>query len=495
MVKFDAELGGVLTVSELRDKVLAQLLDAGVIDAELDARRIVEEASGLEPQLFFVQQNLSVTQGAVARADTMAIRRALGEPLQYVIGHWSFRHLDLAVDTRALIPRPETEIVAGLVIDLLHVSRRDNDRRLVVSDMGTGSGAIALSIAHEVPETEIHATDISHEALSLARSNLAGLGRAAARVHLHHGDWFDALPHDVHGQLDVLVSNPPYVSPEYELPSAVADWEPTDALIGGNDGFVYLDLLVREGRNWLRPGGWLVLECGSDQAVQLSELAMARGYSEVAIETDLAGKDRSVLARRPFDDPETQHVAAATTALLGGNLVVAPTDTIPGLLARYFDTEAVKAAYRAKQRPFTEPVPVLVSGIRQADQLVELDTASKKLVERHWPGALTVVATRRDGSDPVHGRSTLGVRCPELGWLRLLIDEVGPVTGSSANLHGVETLNSALDAADQLSANVDYVIPGLCAGGTASTVVDVTGETPVVLRQGPIEETDLDLGD
>ena len=136
---------------------------------------------------------------------------------------------------------------------------------------------------------------------------------------------------------------------------------------------------------------------------------------------------------------------------------------------------------------------MLVSGVQQADQLVELDVSSRRLIERHWPGALTVVARRRDGTDPVHGRTTLGVRCPEPGWLRLLIDDVGPVTGSSANLHGIETLDSAQDAAAELSASIDYVIPGLSPGGTASTVVDVTGDTPVVLRAGPIEEIELKL--
>ncbi len=493
MAKPEIESGQALTLSQLSDDVLDKLRRAATTDAELSARLIVEEVTGIEPRLFPLEQDRPVTQGAVVRADAMTIRRAQGEPLQYVLGHWPFRYLDLAVDARALIPRPETEVVAGFVINLLQSLSRDDARNLIVSDMGTGSGAIALSIAHEVLHAEIHATDVSKEALSLARSNLAGLGRSAARVQLYQGDWFHALPDELCGTLDALISNPPYVSPDYELPSAVADWEPSDALIGGIDGFAYLEYITRDGRQWLRPGGWLVLECGSDQAVRLRNLAIARGYSEVVIKADLAGNDRAVIARRPLDDVETQHLSAASVALHSGNLVVAPTDTLPGLLARYFDTEAVKASYRAKQRPFTEPVPVLVSGVQQADQLVELDVSSRRLIERHWPGALTVVARRRDGTDPVHGRTTLGVRCPEPGWLRLLIDDVGPVTGSSANLHGIETLDSAQDAAAELSASIVYVIPGLSPGGTASTVVDVTGDSPVVLRAGPFEEIELKL--
>ena len=493
MAKFEAESGQVLTLSQLTDDVRGKLLRASIEDAGLSARRIVEEATGIEPQLFLLEKDQPVTQGAVARANSMTVRRALGEPLQYVLGHWSFRHLDLAVDARALIPRPETEVVAGLAIELLRSASLETGRKLIMSDMGTGSGAIALSVAHEVPDAEIHATDISSEALSLARSNLAGLGRSAANVRLHQGDWFDALPGELRGAFDALVSNPPYVSPGDELPSSVLEWEPSNALIGGSDGFAYLDHLIREGRHWLRPGGWLVLECGSNQAVQVSNLAVSRGYAEIAVKTDLAGNDRSVVARHPLDDVDVEHFSAAAAALRGGKLVVVPTDTLPGLLARYSDIDAVKASYEAKRRPFSDPVPVLVSGVHQADQLVELDATGRKLVERHWPGALTVVAKRRDGSDPVHGHSTLGVRCPGPGWLRLLIDEVGPVTGSSANLHGVETLNVAQDAAAQLSVNADCVIPGVSPGGSASTVIDLTGETPMVLREGPITKSELGL--
>ena len=172
MAKPEIESGEVLTLSQLRNEVLDKLLQAGISDAEISARRIVEEATGIEPHLFNLEQEQLVTKGAVVRADAMTTRRARGEPLQYVLGHWPFRYLDLAVDSRALIPRPETEVVAGFVIDLLHSQSRNNGRKLIVADMGTGSGAIALSIAHEVPNAEIHASDVSREALALARSNL-----------------------------------------------------------------------------------------------------------------------------------------------------------------------------------------------------------------------------------------------------------------------------------------------------------------------------------
>jgi tRNA threonylcarbamoyl adenosine modification protein (Sua5/YciO/YrdC/YwlC family) len=188
-----------------------------------------------------------------------------------------------------------------------------------------------------------------------------------------------------------------------------------------------------------------------------------------------------------MDDVDESHLRGATTALEAGSLVVAPTDTLPGLLAKYSDTTAVEDSYRAKDRPLDQPVPVLVSGIEQADGLVHLDYEVKKLIEDHWPGALTIVAPRRDGVDPVTGGNTLGIRCPAPGWLRLLIDDVGPVTGSSANLHAVETQLHAQDAAATLAIEVAYVIPGTSQGGLASTVVDTTGNTLAVLRQGAVD--------
>ena len=133
-------------------------------------------------------------------------RREAGEPLQYVVGSWGFRRLDLAVDRRALIPRPETEVTAEVAID---AARRIAEP--IVVDLGTGSGAIGLSVAWECRHAHVWATDRSSEALEVARANLAGLGRAGARVRLAAGDWFGALPDDLVGRVDVAVSNPPYV--------------------------------------------------------------------------------------------------------------------------------------------------------------------------------------------------------------------------------------------------------------------------------------------
>src|SRR5688500_2404619 len=153
----------------------------------------------------------------------MVERRAAGEPLQYVLGAWGFRSLDLYVDRRVLIPRPETEQVVEVALAEL---RALGAAKPLVVDLGTGSGAIALSIAPEVPTSQVWATDASPAALAVARANLAGIGRAAARVRLEHGSWFAALPKLLQGRVDMVISNPPYVADGDTLPPEVADWEP-----------------------------------------------------------------------------------------------------------------------------------------------------------------------------------------------------------------------------------------------------------------------------
>ena len=263
-----------------------------------DARRIVEEIAGAEPgHLHRVLDDL-VTERGMARFESMVARRADGEPLQYVLGRWGFRTLDLMVDRRVLIPRPETEVVAGLAIEVLTSRGREVGRDLVVADLGTGSGAIGLSIAAECATTRVMATDASAEALAVARANLTGIGRAATRVSLHEGSWFEALPAAVVGSLDVIVSNPPYVADDEPLPTVVGDWEPQSALRAGSAGLDALRAIVTEAPRWLAVDGVLVLEMAPDQTDTVA------GWAEEArmtatIHPDLSGRPRAVVARKP----------------------------------------------------------------------------------------------------------------------------------------------------------------------------------------------------
>lgn len=277
---------GARSWRELRDAARARLPEAEV-------RWLVERASGrAAAEQVAVLDALADDQHA-ASFEAMVERRAAGEPLQYVLGSWGFRTLDLMVDRRVLIPRPETEVVAGLAIDAL--AARPGSPRAV--DLGTGSGAIALSLAAERwPHVEVWATDASPDALAVARANLSGLGRRASVVRVVEGDWFAALPDELQGSFDVVVSNPPYVGSSDDLPAEVADWEPRSALLAGVDGLDDLRRIVADAPTWLAPGGTLVVEIGESQGDAVTGLARAAGFRDVAVHPDLAGRDRAVVA-------------------------------------------------------------------------------------------------------------------------------------------------------------------------------------------------------
>ena len=262
-----------------------------------EARWMCQEAGGLDSIEWATSLDDAVTERAVARVDAMTARRRAGEPLQYVLGSWAFRTVELMVDRRVLIPRPETELLAGFAIE---EARRLSPRRVVV-DLGTGSGAIALSCAAElsIEGTVVWGTDASQDALEVARANAAGLGRAAANLRLAAGEWFEALPGELRGEVDVVVSNPPYIAHgDDEVAADVLAWEPHDALFSGDDGLADIRHIVEHAVQWLRPGGVLLLEFGHRQGEAVQHLLAANGYREVEIRQDLAGRDRIAYARR-----------------------------------------------------------------------------------------------------------------------------------------------------------------------------------------------------
>jgi release factor glutamine methyltransferase len=267
-----------------------------------EARWLTEEASGRSALEWHEPAN---ARGA-ARLSVMVERRLAGEPLQYVIGHWPFRDLDLLVDRRVLIPRPETEITAEVALEeaVRAGARRELNPwgsvpRFPVADLGTGSGALALALAAELPEAEVWATDADAGALAVAGANLAGLGLAATRVRLARGLWYEALPDALRGRLVVIVSNPPYVAEaEYAgLPAEVRDHEPRAALVPGPRGTEALEELLDGAPGWLAPGGAVVLEMAPHQAEPLSERAHMIGYRQVEVRPDLAGRDRILVSR------------------------------------------------------------------------------------------------------------------------------------------------------------------------------------------------------
>jgi release factor glutamine methyltransferase len=282
------------------DAVTDELLAAGVDAPGAEARWLLEEASGFSADELYRNLGDPASRLGVRQLRAMLARRLTGEPLQYVLGAWPFRHLDLFVDRRVLIPRPETEVVAGVAIGVIDEIRAEvGAGRLRVVDLGTGSGAIALALAAERTDLDVRATDRSPDALDVARANLAGLGRRGAAVTLHQGIWFSALPLELRGTLDLVVSNPPYIGEGEALPASVVDWEPASALVAGPTGTEALEHLVDESLGWLRPGGGLVLELAPHQADAMQERMRTVGYEAVRIVDDLADRARALVARRP----------------------------------------------------------------------------------------------------------------------------------------------------------------------------------------------------
>ena len=277
------------------------LAETATLHGRPQARWLCEEASGSFGEDFTELLAEPVTERSIAHLDSMLVRLAQGEPLQYVLGHWSFRRIDLLVDRRVLIPRPETEQVADVALQLVRSAAAEwPDRPLPVADLGTGSGAIGLSLAFELPRglVEVWLSDLSPDALDVARANAAGLGVAGAAVRFGHGSWFDALPPSLKGVLALVVSNPPYIA--HDDPGVAADvreWEPAQALFADSDGLADVRAIAVGAAAWLRPGGWLVLEIGSGQGAAAAELLTSAGLVQVEVRPDLTGRDRIAIGR------------------------------------------------------------------------------------------------------------------------------------------------------------------------------------------------------
>ena len=264
----------------------AKRLDAeGVPTARIDAELLVAHVLGVSRSALALERGRELTRDEEEAVGALAARRVAREPLQYIVGEWGFRRLTLAVDGRALIPRPETETVVERSLALL--AGLDAPR---VLDVGTGSGAIALAIADEHPGARVTGLDVSEEALSLARDNAA---RTGLDVDFLRHDLLSGLPGS---GWDLVVSNPPYVQPEEAVGLApeVLDWEPHVALFGGG----HTETLVRAGGAALKPGGALVLESYDERAGAVAALLERAGFTDVVVTRDLAGRDRVVEGRR-----------------------------------------------------------------------------------------------------------------------------------------------------------------------------------------------------
>jgi release factor glutamine methyltransferase len=274
--------GGV-PVREALDGAVTAIAAAGAETPRLDAELLLGHALGVDRAALLMAPEREVTGPAVRAFQDLVRRRSVGrEPVAYLVGRRGFRHLELAVDARVLVPRPETELLVEVALGLPHGAR--------VVDVGTGSGAVALALKDERPELEVVATDLSQDALAVARANASRLGLDVAFVH---GDLLDGA-----GDVDAVVANPPYVAEtdRAALPPEVARHEPAVALFAGADGLdVVRRLTAAAGASTAR---FTALEIGAGQAPEAERLLRAAGFTGTERHRDLAGIERVVVGRR-----------------------------------------------------------------------------------------------------------------------------------------------------------------------------------------------------
>ena len=272
-----------MTVGDVLKASTEFLAGKGVPSPRVDSEHLVAQALGLTRLDLYLQHDRELGEAELASARELVRRRGAREPLAYVLGEWGFRRLTLSTDRRALIPRPETEVVVerclARLADLEHPD---------VLDVGTGSGAIALAIADEHPGARVTAIDVSDGALALAAVNAERTG-FGDRVSLVRHDLAAGLPG---GPYDLVVSNPPYVEPEDlgSLEPEVRDWEPHEALVGRGA----TEAVARAAPGVLRARGWLVLEVADGTAKGVAALIASIGFTQVSQSPDLGGRQRVV---------------------------------------------------------------------------------------------------------------------------------------------------------------------------------------------------------
>lgn len=280
-----------MRVIDLINVASEHLKEKGFDNSRLEVEQMLGSVLNLSRINLYMEFERPLTEQELEQFRGLCRRRLAHEPLQYIIGSTGFREVEIKTARRVFIPRPETEVLVQIAIDFL--SKRTNP---FIADLGTGSGAIAISIVYELPGAQAVAVDLSDDALSLTERNarMAGVEKS---ITLVYGDMLDALKD--RGPFDAILSNPPYVETHdiESLQPEVRDYEPKIALDGGREGLKYLKSLALNAHRFLKFGGLLLLECEGEQAEKLQIELVATGcYTEIEIVKDLTGKNRVVKA-------------------------------------------------------------------------------------------------------------------------------------------------------------------------------------------------------
>ena len=275
------------------------LAQAGVESARLDAELLLGKVLGARREGLYLNYEMLLGTSQQALYQSLLQRRAQREPISYIIGEREFWSLDFLVTPDVLVPRPETEMLVEVALRLIETQSQMANLKWQILDLGTGSCAIAVSLAKELSDVEIWATDLSAAALEIAQANVVRYD-VREKIQLLKGDLFEAVE-DRQGFFHMIVSNPPYVrrSDRRDLPPEVRDWEPKLALDGGPDGLDLYRRIIRDGHLYLADGGCLALEIGADMGEEVSRLFASVGcYSTPSLYQDYAGRDRVIVVKK-----------------------------------------------------------------------------------------------------------------------------------------------------------------------------------------------------
>lgn len=280
------------TIAEALREGKLRLKAAGKEAYAFEAELLLEKAAGLNRTALFLRGEEVLSEEVLTVYEGYLSEREQGRPTQYILGEWEFMGLPFHVGEGVLIPRGDTEVLVETILE-----KQQAEKFKSILDIGTGSGCIPISLGHYGKFEKIMAVDISPKALGYATENAV---KNNINIDFYESDLFTNLPAEWKGKLDAIVSNPPYIPKKdiAELMTEVKDFEPMNALDGGEDGLDFYRAIVEQAKEWLVDGGWLFFEIGYDQGEDLRKLLQEFGYTAIEIRQDLAGLDRVALGRK-----------------------------------------------------------------------------------------------------------------------------------------------------------------------------------------------------
>jgi release factor glutamine methyltransferase len=276
-------------------RVTRELLKSfGITDAEREAEIIVSHCLGTDRVILY-RDNPLIHEEADSKIDEYLKRRSLREPLQYILGYTGFYGLRIKTGRGVLIPRPETELLAEAAIKILRGQQKTSATSRIL-DLCTGTGCIALALANAFPDAKVYGTDISEKALQFAQEN-ADMNRIQ-NVTFLKGNLFDPVKKNL--RFDLIISNPPYIESGsiQDLEPEIKDWEPLEALDGGDDGLAYYRVIIPQAGDYLKEHGYLMFELGVNQADRVKKMEEEAGFQDVSVVRDFAGIERIIILKK-----------------------------------------------------------------------------------------------------------------------------------------------------------------------------------------------------